>query len=97
MRYTFDAITIGGKKYRWLEPVVITRDERARISFSSATALPSNKELAVVWLAGNTGKWDWWECSEVPDEFKVFVEEFMTIPRRNYTYDRHNLLRQFVR
>lgn len=97
MRYTFEPIVISGKKYRWLEPVVVTCSSRQRISFSSAVALPANDELTLVWLAGNTGKWDWWECSEVPDEFKVFVEEFMTIPRRNYTYDRHNLLRRFVR
>lgn len=97
MRYTFEPIIIGKKKYRWLEPVVVTRSSRQRISFSSATATPANEELDVVWLAGNTGRWDWWEKQELPDEFKVFYEDFMIIPRRYYTYDQQQLLRQFVR
>lgn len=97
MRYTFDTITISGKKYRWLEPIIMTRDERARISFGSATAMPANSELTVVWLAGNTGRWMWWDASDIPAEFKGFVEAFEKIPLRRYEYDRHNLLRQFVR
>ena len=97
MRYTFEPIVISGKKYRWLEPVVVTRVNRARISFSSATALPANDELTVIWLAGNTGRWMWWEASDIPKEFKGFVETFEKIPLRRYEYDRHNLLRRFVR
>ena len=97
MRYTFDPIIINGKKYRWLEPVVVTNTSRQRISFSSATALPANDDLDIIWLAGNTGRWDWWVQSEVPEDFKVFVEDFKAIPPRRYEYDPRNLLRRFVK
>lgn len=97
MRYTFDPIIINNKKYRWLEPVIVTRADRQRISFSSATALPANEELDVVWLAGNTGRWMWWEASEIPMEFKGFVEAFEKVPPRRYEYDPRNLLRGFVK
>ena len=96
MRYTFDPIIVDGRKYRWLEPIVVTCSSQQRISCSSATALPANDDLKIIWMAGNTGRWKVWETQDIPTEFKVFVEDFETIPQRWYEYDPRNLLRAFL-